>query len=947
MDLTKLSDDQLMAMLNASGDSAPAAAPDLSNYSEGELLSMLNKPVDKGAGSAWTALNSLMFNLGDEVGAGGNALIDRVVYGTPLKEGYEGWLNDNRNFQKQFEAENPGLALGANLGGAAVGVLGTGGLSLLRGASAATKTAQAVQTAQKAKTALQLAKEGAKAGAGYGALAGFGSAEGGIDERIAGTAGGGVIGAGAGSVLSPLISKGVSGVSKLDDYIGATDSIKKIFSPSVAAQRGAVRVGEDVAEEQVPKAAEAYLARKLRDLPPDDLARIQDELALAQREGSPVFLEDVANSKRLTQTAKGVLNRDESSDLANRALEERALGSNQRARDIARSGGLEPQAASDEATEAARYIEKDLRQLRKQEAKPIYDEARAKNPVFKSKEISQSLDNPYVQDAIQEAKRGLPHLRDLPDNHFDVLTEAKRVLYESTRDPNLKTTYKSYADRAYQNLKNALHEESSILKQADEVFGDKSKGLNVFEEGPLSAVSKIMRGEVEDVGSQILKASPPQLKEMMKLVPPGQRHKFKQAIRGSLEVEIRGTALENDPLKKFVSIPEMREKISLILGDDEAGDLLRKLERERKIFKAKQRLNPQSGTISNQEENKRISDASSTISRLFTSPRQLIAEFLDDKLFSPSEKLSRDMADILFSPQKSREAFGRIKPQIEDYWRKNAASEALGNRFAETLSPAASNAASQAASSSLGLGLLGMMGIDPMSDPANVKPPAPPMPGEIEDEMPQDDSFVVGGQANPSEMSAYLDALRQVESGGGKYLRSPAGALGPYQFMPAMAEAYGLEDPFDETTARDAARRLLEDEYSALKDPLLALAAYNAGRPAITRAIKKAGGARDFDQIAAYLPKETREYVPKILDEKMKENGWEDYRDHYVNKMGAKDGPGLKKDFESSWRFYKKTRQPNETYAQWTLRTEYNNLPQDVDPTVIARARKRIESEGV
>lgn len=113
---------------------------------------------------------------------------------------------------------------------------------------------------------------------------------------------------------------------------------------------------------------------------------------------------------------------------------------------------------------------------------------------------------------------------------------------------------------------------------------------------------------------------------------------------------------------------------------------------------------------------------------------------------------------------------------------------------------------------------------------------------------------------------ATLDAVRWVESKNGKYKKSPAGAMGEYQFMPATAKAYNV-DPTDDdpTDDRAGARALLQDELKALGSLELALAAYNAGRPAVTRAIKKAG-SKEWAKVAKYLPEETRLYVPKVLD---------------------------------------------------------------------------------
>lgn len=112
-----------------------------------------------------------------------------------------------------------------------------------------------------------------------------------------------------------------------------------------------------------------------------------------------------------------------------------------------------------------------------------------------------------------------------------------------------------------------------------------------------------------------------------------------------------------------------------------------------------------------------------------------------------------------------------------------------------------------------------------------------------------------------------LDAVKWVESADGKYLVSPAGALGPYQFMPATAKAYDV-DPTDDdwTDDRRGAGQLLLDEWRALGTLELAIAAYNTGRPNVLKAIKKAG-SKEWGLVSKFLPLETRNYVPKVLKE--------------------------------------------------------------------------------
>ena len=53
--------------------------------------------------------------------------------------------------------------------------------------------------------------------------------------------------------------------------------------------------------------------------------------------------------------------------------------------------------------------------------------------------------------------------------------------------------------------------------------------------------------------------------------------------------------------------------------------------------------------------------------------------------------------------------------------------------------------------------------------------------------------------------------------------------------------------------------------YKYFGDWKLSLAGYNSGRGRVNRAIRYAGGRRDFWAIYDYLPRETRAYVPKFV----------------------------------------------------------------------------------
>jgi soluble lytic murein transglycosylase-like protein len=98
-----------------------------------------------------------------------------------------------------------------------------------------------------------------------------------------------------------------------------------------------------------------------------------------------------------------------------------------------------------------------------------------------------------------------------------------------------------------------------------------------------------------------------------------------------------------------------------------------------------------------------------------------------------------------------------------------------------------------------------------------------------------------------------IKAVAMVESGLDPRARSPKGALGLMQLMPATARQYGVDDPFDpRQNLRGGAAHLsdLLDRYDG--NLSLALAAYNAGSGAVQR----------HRGVPPY--RETREYVQKV-----------------------------------------------------------------------------------
>lgn len=113
--------------------------------------------------------------------------------------------------------------------------------------------------------------------------------------------------------------------------------------------------------------------------------------------------------------------------------------------------------------------------------------------------------------------------------------------------------------------------------------------------------------------------------------------------------------------------------------------------------------------------------------------------------------------------------------------------------------------------------------------------------------------------------------LAMVESALNPTAGSPMGAKGLWQFMYGTGKVYGLkvtslvDDRFDPLKSTEAACQHMVDLYNIYEDWLLVMAAYNAGAGNVNRAIRRAGGVKDYWAIWPYLPRETRGYVPAFI----------------------------------------------------------------------------------
>ena len=121
-------------------------------------------------------------------------------------------------------------------------------------------------------------------------------------------------------------------------------------------------------------------------------------------------------------------------------------------------------------------------------------------------------------------------------------------------------------------------------------------------------------------------------------------------------------------------------------------------------------------------------------------------------------------------------------------------------------------------------------------------------------------------------MPRELVYLALIESGGDAKAQSPVGARGLWQFMAPTAKQYGLSssERLDPVKSTEAALDYLTDLHKRFGSWYLAAAAYNTGQGRVSKVLKQVTGKskgtdEDFYKIAHRLPKETRDYVPKLV----------------------------------------------------------------------------------
>jgi membrane-bound lytic murein transglycosylase D len=137
-------------------------------------------------------------------------------------------------------------------------------------------------------------------------------------------------------------------------------------------------------------------------------------------------------------------------------------------------------------------------------------------------------------------------------------------------------------------------------------------------------------------------------------------------------------------------------------------------------------------------------------------------------------------------------------------------------------------------------------------------------------------SDMITAKLDAKQMPRELIYLAMIESNFNPNARSHVGAVGLWQFMSATARQMGLtvkgrtDERKNPADATDAALTYLSQLHDRFGSWYLAAAAYNSGAGTVSKALRKVTGKsqgtdEDFFRILSSLPRETQDYVPKLI----------------------------------------------------------------------------------
>lgn len=823
-------------------------------------------------------LNAITLGFGDEAVAGVSALSEQLpsfLGGTNrgISEAYDANLETARNIRNEFRQEAGGLQYVHDVGGGGL-------LPIGKGLSAA-------------KTYGSKILEAAKLGGSVGGAQGFGESEGGFLNRLKG----GAIGAGAGAALGALITTALKGASDLGGHF-----------TSKGQERKAAEILREAAGDQGVKNIE------LNALTPDDAfgtktfaevaqtpgaANLEVALKKDLREGNPLMIQ-LADRQTARKGALASLTPDElgsvTPDLRGARIREKILPTQAKAEKLVEKSWaqVKEEGSTFDASSVVRRALKSAETLR--------------TPLGYSKDAQKVLG--ALVSADDAGTMQFPRIMDV-DEYQKIRSAAGEVFADAAakgrnREAKLMATIREALDTSAERAtKPGGTMSDQTLKSFQNAISTTRNYKQTYESGvPGQLVKK------GDVGYSVAESQIPS----RVLRSPEAAKQFVKAFGANKAamMEVRGAALDEMTKKGPDTWPQYFEKnraqLREIFGPDyiKVKKVIQDLTSEQSVGKLSQAatgrgsITPQGLSAAKFLESrlKSIADYGGPVigGVLGTASGGPMAgaagtllgvtatKGLEKAALESQQKIKSIIVQALRDPKFAQEIMS--KPS-------ETAVAKLSDQLVRSLSPEVGIQSGKGdqrnklkerspiptQSPSHGLVPNTTRKIDsPVSSPSFNNRPNPPttqekLMGPSIFEVPLQEALNVKVGESPirnvktliERQPPLVQAIIKVESSRRPEAVSSKGARGLMQVMPANLTKLGLrgDDPAENIQAGSA---ILSEEMERYGDIRLALAAYNAGSPKVNAAIKRARSRR-WQDIYAYLPKETRAYPGKVLSE--------------------------------------------------------------------------------
>ncbi len=844
-DFSGMSDAQLIELAGGGIKSAPkvnSLAYEPSNSFEAGAMALSDaiQPIARG----------VTFGLSDDISSGANAWIDYLSGNADSLGG--AYTARQKQYDEQFNKvrqEHPVASIGGEIIGAVKSPLST--VKLVQEANALNKIGKLGNVAR------TTANQGL-----LGSIYGFGAGEEG--KKLQSTLLGGAIGAGGNVVLEA----GTGAISKLAQTETAMNALNKLSGKTGA-------VGKLPNKSQaILTPEELMLMKSVKNVDDATLLKGLSTLEESQQLKSPLLLQEAVDTPELYQQAKSLGNTTAGRDTIQTALNARSDATPDRLNSIYDliSPERDVLTATQTARDAAEKIVSAQDKARSAVVNPLFEKAFQKAPLD-TEQMANLFQNPIV---AKEAKRATDLLSiehpNLPIT--DSRTVQKVLSNIGGKIQEAKRSGDTELARDYTTIKKAFETELETVNPdlllARKAYADISKqGFNGIDRDQLLVIKDLGDEKISEAGAKIFKLQPEQivkLKSNFKDNPEA----FDGLVRSHLQNLLETTKDGQNALKNVMNSTKGRAQMEAAIGSDKFAQFKKLIEFEQKIKEGERAVKNVSATAGIIDTTAKNEEALNLISQAFSGGWNLtknIAARIMNGIKTPNEEMLKATAQLYADPQAGYNALKNVmakRGQIQKHQKK------VGD-----LAELFSGGAKKAAPSAIGIGTK-TVNTPTSTTTISVNNETLPASSAIDKKL----SAVIGtGGAGLLGLSSeaqepqtatpptILAAVKKVESNDGdpRYMLSNKGAIGPYQIMPdtgntLVKRRFGVDLKgkelkkvlMDDAIAKLLADDLLQENYQRFGNWDEAIAAYNAGAPAVA----KYGGIPPF--------KETKDYVKKV-----------------------------------------------------------------------------------